>query len=107
MNRLESIAIIVALVSTIGGFIFWAGKPPYANEAETDLKLGKLQLLYSEQRVDSLERRIWSLDIEKTRYKQRGEAWPIKMEEELRRLRRIVDRENRKIDVLLGTEGMK
>lgn len=105
-DRLETIGILVALVATLGGFVFWAGVPPYASEEETKTRFIQVELLYKEQKVDNLERRIFELKVERAKYKKRDEPWPMLMEGELQRLERLKRSEDKKIDKLLekGTE---
>ena len=81
----------------IGGMRMW----PYASEEETKTRFIQIELLYKEQKVDNLERRIFELKVERAKYKKRGEPWPMLMEGELQRLERLKRSEDRKIDKLL------
>jgi len=98
--------VFVLLVTAIGGFIFWAGEPPYANEERTYTKIEKLQIQVSESKLDNLHRRIFELEAEKIQFEDKGRAWPMKFEGELQRLKRVRIREEKKIDKLID-EGDK
>ncbi len=119
-KHLEIIGVFLALVVTIGGFIYWSGTPPFANEAsvaerfassgsEIRAKFLQIDLGNKEQRVDNLSKRIFDLEAMKIEYTKRGEAWPMDFEGELQRLKRLLGREIKKYDILLDRveEGQK
>ncbi len=105
-DNIEIVGVFVLLVTAIGGFIFWAGEPPYANEERTYTKIEKLQIQVSESKLDNLHRQIFELEAEKLKFKDNGRAWPMKFEGELQRLMRVRVREEKKIDKLID-EGDK
>ncbi len=93
--------MLVALIATLGGFVFWAGRPPYANEEATQLKFWGYELRYSEQRADNLARRIFDLEVEKAKARKTNRGFPVFMEKELRRLKKLERIEEKKIEALI------
>ena len=100
-DNIEIVAVLILIITAIGGFIYWAGEPPYANEERTYTKIEKLQIQVSESKLDNLHRRIFELEHEKLNFKDKGRAWPMKFEGELQRLIRVRAREEKKIDKLI------
>ena len=80
---MTTILAALAFVSTVGGGIWYLGKPPYANEDWTRTQLAGLQLQYAIGREDTIERRIFDLEVQK---RKMGRDWPPFMEQELQRL---------------------
>ncbi len=94
-------------MATLGGFVFWAGQPPYASQYDTALRFLGFELRYSEQRADSLARRIFELEVEKEKYREKGEDFPVFMLKELDRLKRLQDIEDKKIEILIEKGNKK
>jgi len=88
-NVMSTTLAALAFVSTVGGGIWYIGKPPYANEEWARTQIAGLQLQYAIGREDSLERRIFDLEVQK---RKMGPSWPVFMETELQRLKAERDR---------------
>jgi hypothetical protein len=80
---IPTIIAAVSLVSLIGGGALYLGKPPYANEGWVSAQLAGQQVQIYQQRQDQLERRIFELQVEKSRGR-----WSAVFEQELKRLQR-------------------
>ena len=79
-----TVTLLVAVAGALVGVDSFYARKDWAVE-----QIAGLQLQYSAQREDVLERRIFDLEIEKRRM---GSEWPAFMEKELQRLRAERDR---------------
>lgn len=77
------LASAIGIVTLLGGSVWYLGKPPYANEDWTKQQIAGLELQYNLGREDSLERRVFDLEVQK---RKMGRDWPDFMEKELQRL---------------------
>jgi len=71
----------VTLITLIGGGALYLGKPPYENAEYAQVQRQGLQIQIYQQRQDQLERRIFELQMEKSKGR-----WSPVFEQELRRL---------------------
>lgn len=95
---------VLVFITTVSGAIWAIGKPPFANENEVNNKFEEVNQQYAGFRAqylvdkeDSLERRIFDLEVEK---RKAGNTWPTFMERELQRLKIQRDRLKKDIDRL-------
>lgn len=79
-----TVTLIVAIAGAMVGVDSFYARKDWAVD-----QIAGLQLQYSTQREDILERRIFDLEIEK---RKMGAGWPAFMEKELQRLRAERDR---------------